>query len=271
MEIEFDVKNELTRALAQFTTLRDRDLPFVAATAINMTMKMVKADMREEMGKVFDAPTPFTLNSLQTYPFATKESLEAVLRFKDFAGKGTSADKYLAPEIYGGGRRLKSFEKALQAAGLLPAGLFAVPAKAGGSAKQGAPLDQYGNIKGSYLNRMLSYLRANRDATQNRAQGRGKGKRGKALQWFCISQEGKGLPLGIYERSAGAIHMVLKFVSAPQYNVRYHFGDVAQASAARHFPGNIDKAANIAIEALDRQGAYWNVNDLLRLFPLSNE
>lgn len=270
MIIEFNVRNELARALAQVTTLRTRDLPFVAATAINMTMKQVKADMRAEMERVFNAPTPFTLNSLQTYPFATKDELTAVLRFRDFAGKGTPAGKYLAPEIYGGPRRLKSFEKALSAAGLLPADHFAVPAKPGGPSNKGAPLDQFGNIKGSYLNRMLSYLRANRDGTQNRAQGKRKGAKAKSLQWFVISEEGKGLPTGIYERRAGAAHMVIKFVRAPQYSPRFKFGEVAQASANKHFPGNIDKAAQIAINALAKQGAQWNANDLLRLFPLAD-
>lgn len=270
MEIEFNVRDELSRALAQFTQLRTRDLPFVCATAINMTMKQVKADMRSEMERIFDAPTPFTLNSLQTYPFATKEELTAVLRFRDFAGKGTPAGKYLAPEIYGGARRQKSFEKALSNAGLLPAGMFAVPAKPGGPANEGAPLDQYGNIKGSYLNRMLSYLRANRDSTQNRSQT-SKRRRSRAAQWFVINTEGKGLPMGIYERKAGVAHMVIKYVRAPMYPVRFKFGEVAQASAAKHFPANIDKAANIAISALNRRGAQWNANDLLSLFPLSGE
>jgi len=269
MIIEFDVKSELTRALAQVTTLRERDLPFVISTAINMTMKQVKADMRAEMERVFNAPTPFTLNSLQTAPIATKDSLEAVLRFRDFAGKGTPAGKYLAPEIYGGERRMKSFEKALSNAGLLPADMWAVPAKPGGSDQQGAPLDQHGNIKGSYLNRMLSYLRANRDATQNRATAKGGRRRSKTFQWFCITEPGKGLPMGIYERRARAVHMVIKYVRSPQYPVRFKFGDVAQASAARNFGPNIDKAVGIAIAALERNGAQWNVSDLLRLFPAS--
>lgn len=264
MQFEFDVKSDLAKALAQFTQLRERDLPFVVSTAINMTMKQVKQDMRDHMAQVFDAPTPFTLNSLQTFPFATKDNPVAVLRFRDFAGKGTPAGKYLAPEIYGGGRRLKSFEKALQNAGLLPQGMYTAPAKPGGPNNQGAPLDQYGGIKGSYLNRMVSYLRANRDGTQNRAYG--KGRKSKALQWFVVNKEGNGLPLGIYERKAGSVHMVIKYVQPPQYKVRFKFEQTAQASAKVHLPKNTEKAARIAIAALARNGAQWNINDLTGLF-----
>lgn len=272
MEIKFDVQNDLVKALAQITTLRERDLPFVAATAINMTVKQVKADMRAEIEKAFNAPTPFTLNSLQTFPLATKQSLSATLRFKDFAGKGTPAWKYLAPEIYGGERRQKGFEKALTSAGLLPAGYWAVPAKPGGRSGEGAPLDQYGNIKGAYLNRMLSYLRANRDASQNRAaKGGGRRRVSRALQFFVINVPGKGLPMGIYERKAGAIHMVIKYVRTPQYSTRLRFADIANASAARSFGPNLDKAATIALNALKRNGAQWNIGDLVNLIPGSRD
>ena len=263
MQVEFNVKDELTRALAQVTSLRTRDLPFVAATAINMTMKQVKQDMRDEMARVFDRATPFTLNSLQTYPFATKDELTAVLRFRDFSGKGTPAGKYLAPEIYGGERNLKSFEQALRTAGILPPALYAVPAGDNGNGHEGAPLDQYGNIRGAYLNTLLSYLRANRDSTQNRS---GKGRAGRKAQFFAISTKGKGLPLGIYERKGGAFHMVIAFVHAPSYKIRLKFGEVAQASAAKHFPASIDKAAFIAMESLKRYGAQWNLGDLFSLF-----
>lgn len=272
MEIKFDVTHDLEKALAQFTSLRERDLPFVAITAVNMTMKQVKADIRDEMTKVFDKPVPFTLNSLQTYPFATKQAPTAVLRFRDFAGKGTPAKKYLQPEIYGGGRGYKSFEKALSNAGLLPQGMFAVPAEPGGPANKGAPLDQFGNIRGAYLNRMLSYLRANRDATQNRNRDR-KGKRGASrsgLQWYAVTDEKGKLPLGIYERQAGVMHMVIKFVRAPSYKVKLDFHAVAQRSAEKHIPDNVKKAADIALKALARQGAQWNIGDLLALAPSSD-
>lgn len=269
MEIKFDVTSNLEKALAQFTTLRERDLPFVAITAVNMTLKQVKADIRDEMTRVFDKPVPFTLNSLQTYPFATKEDPTAVLRFRDFAGKGTPAKKYLQPEIYGGGRGYKSFEKALSSAGILPQGMYAVPAEAGGPANKGAPLDQYGNIRGAYLNRMLSYLRANRDATQNRNNDR-KGKRGSRrgmLQWYAVTEEGGRLPTGIYERQAGVMHMVIKFTRAPAYEVKLDFHKVAQASAEKHIGPNVKRAADIALKALARQGAQWSIADLLSLAP----
>lgn len=275
MEIEFNVQSELARALAQFTGLRTRDLPFIAATAINMTMKQVKGDLKADMAAVFDRPTPFTLNSLQTAPIATKDSLAAVLRFRDFAGKGTPAWKYLAPEMYGGQRKLKGFERALAAAGVLPQGYIAVPAK-------DFPLDRYGNIPGSYLVQVLSYLRAfgEQGYTANRAaKGAKTRRRFYVVNDKSSAQDKRGLPWGIYERG-GAFNktsaakalginsrLVIAFVKPATYSVQFRFGDNAQAAAAKYFPGNVDKAAHIALEALKRNGAQWNIGDLLRLYP----
>lgn len=272
--IEFKVNDELARALAQLTQLRDRDLPFIAATAINMTAKEVRKDLQDEMRAVFDRPVPFTINSLQTAPIATKTSLTATLRYKDFAGKGVPAWKYLAPQIYGGERVLKGFERALQGAGLLPKGYAAVPAK-------DFPLDQYGNVPGAYIVQVLSYLRAFGETgyTANRAA---KGGRKTKRKFYVVNgtnaRDSRGLPWGIYERggaygktaAAAAIginsRLVIAFVPMPSYKARFAFEAVAQASAARHFPKNIDKAAQIALNALKRNGANWGVGDLLGLY-----
>lgn len=271
--IEFKVNDELARALAQLTQLRDRDLPFIAATAINMTAKEVRKDLQDDMRAVFDRPVPFTINSLQTAPIATKTSLTATLRYKDFAGKGVPAWKYLAAQIYGGERALKGFERALQGAGLLPKGYAAVPAK-------DFPLDQYGNVPGAYIVQVLSYLRAFGETgyTANRAA---KG-RGTKRKFYVVngtnSRDNRGLPWGIYERggaygktaSASDIginsRLVIAFVPMPSYSKRFNFQSVAEASAARNFPKNIDKAAKIALNALKRNGANWGLSDLLRLY-----
>ena len=273
--IEFKVNDELARALAQITQLRDRDLPFIAATAINMTAKEVRKDLQDEMRQVFDRPVPFTINSLQTAPIATKTNLTATLRYKDFAGKGVPAWKYLAPQIYGGERKLKGFERALQGAGLLPKGYVALPAK-------DFPLDQYGNIPGAYIVQVLSYLRAFGEVgyTANKA-AKGKG-RGTKRRFFVVngtnSRDNRGLPWGIYERggaygktaAAEALginsRLVIAFVPMPAYSKRFDFQGVANASAARHFPKNIDKAAQIALNALKRNRTQWGVGDVLGLY-----
>lgn len=235
--IEVNVQTNIAETLKKFYRLEPRQFPFIVSLALNRTAKQINENEKKEIAKVFDRPVPFTLNSLQGVP-ATKERLEVSVKLRDFAGKGIPASKYLAPEIYGGARPAKRFELALRAAGILPADMFAVPAS-------GAALDAYGNMPASYINRILSYLRANRDVTQNRTK---RTTRKKALQFFAITAPNtRGLPLGIYERSPGKISMVIAFVKQPQYAPRFKFYDVAQQNTEAILARELEKAAEYAI------------------------
>lgn len=235
--IEVNVQTNIAETLKKFYRLEPRQFPFIVSLALNRTAKAIKENEKKEIVKVFDRPVPFTVNSLQGLP-ATKENLEVSIRLRDFAGKGVPASKYLAPEIYGGARPAKRFELALRAAGILPADLFAVPAS-------GAALDAYGNLPASYINRILSFLRANRDATQNRTA---RSSRKKALQFFAVNAENpRSLPLGIYERSPGKIRLVIAFVKQPKYTPRFKFYDVAQRDTDALLARELEKAADYAI------------------------
>lgn len=234
--ITLDVQTDIAQALKKFYALEPRQFPFIVSLAMNRTMQQIKKNEQQEISRAFDRPTPFTMNSLQITP-ATKDNLQASIGLRDFAGKGTPASKYLAPEIYGGDRRYKRFELALKSAGILPDGMFAVPGK-------GAALDQYGNMTASYITRILSYLRASPDATQNRAR-RGKAK---ALQFFAVSRPNdRSLPLGIYERTGNTIRLVIAFVKQPLYRERFKFYDVAGQSTQQLLADELRKAAEYAI------------------------
>lgn len=234
--LQLDITTDIDKALKQFYVLEPRQFPFIVSFAMNKTMRYVKDDIRAEMQKVFDRPKAFTLNSLRT-EIAKKDNLVALIQFRDFAGKGTPASKYLAPEIYGGGRSYKGFEKQLQRNGILPAGLYAVPAK-------GAPLDQYGGISGSVIVKILSYLKAFGEVgyTANKKPGAR-----KAQQFFAISSPDQGLPMGIYQRKGKGIQMIFAFVKQPKYTKRLRFFEVSEATTRRHLERELVKAADYAI------------------------
>jgi hypothetical protein len=245
MEIKIDVKTDIAKAFAKYSWLGDEALPKVAAHGMNMTMVTMRANLKREMEAKFDRPTPFTLNGLFTVP-AKPQNLAVEIRLKDFAGKGTPAAKYLEAQVYGGRRAYKSFEAGLANAGLLPPSMYAVPAK-------GAPLDQYGNFRGAFLNRILSYLRANRDATQNRGLGassrrNAKGKRFAAQYFVRNKPNALGLPLGIYERRGNTSRMIIAFVKAPSFERRLDFFGVAEQTVKRFLAKDIDQAARIALD-----------------------
>jgi hypothetical protein len=235
--LTLDIKTNIDDALKQFYVLEPRHFPFIVALAMNRTMKRIKDDVREEMARAFDRPKPFTLNSLQTV-VATKQNLEASIKLRDFAGKGTPASKYLAPTIYGGKRSYKGFERQLQRAGILPAGMYAVPSNT-------APLDQYGGVSGSLIVKMLSYLKAFGEVgyTANRKPGAR-----KAQEFFAITTPDRGLPLGIYQRKGKGINMLFAFVKQPTYSKQFRFFEVSQNTAQRYLNAELIRAADYALQ-----------------------
>lgn len=263
MNIDFDVQTDIAKALAKLHRLDARQFPFIVALALNRTAKKVKDAERKVMESVFDRPKPFTLNSLQTQA-ATKETLVATIRLRDFAGKGTPAAKYLNPVIEGGGRRYKAFERALVDAGIMPNGMYAVPAKA-------YPLDQYGGVPGSVINRMLSYLRANRDATQNRATDKTRSRNNRTkLQFFAVNRDDpRGLPWGIYERKYGkdgsSFQLMFAFVKQPVYSKLYPFHRSAEHVTRLHLIPELHKAAEQALNS--SRDAGFSMSDLASMLP----
>src|ERR1035441_633525 len=88
---------DVSRALNLCETVL-RQLPFATAKALTRTAQLIKAAEVDEMRRVFDRPTPWTLNSVFITP-ATKDNLIARVWLKQDAAKGTPAAKYLLSEI----------------------------------------------------------------------------------------------------------------------------------------------------------------------------
>ena len=181
------------------------------AKAIYETAKDIKQAEIDEMKEVFDRPTPYTLNSLQIR--TSKSELTGEVGFKDFAGKGTPAGKYLQPEVFGGGRGLKRSEKIL--------GSYWVPGP-------GLKLDRYGNVSGGTITRILSQLRLFSEVgyTMNR-RGSGRGRNPSRI--FLIRKGSSShLHPGVWEAKGRSIKPLLLFVDSPQYSARLKFADIGK-------------------------------------------
>lgn len=127
----------------------ERQIPYATSVALNRTAFAVRAALQKKMPEVFDRPTPYTLRSMRVQK-ATKARLSAEVALKDFGGKGIAASKYLRPQVFGGRRVQKRYEKALSRVG--PTGYY-IPAA-------GATMDAYGNMSRGQIVRLLSYLQA---------------------------------------------------------------------------------------------------------------
>lgn len=218
---------EFERAMQTF----GRDAKWAAVVATNKVAGMVKERLTAELPSIFDRPTPFTMRSMFVRR-ASMAKLFAEVGFKDFAAKGTPATKYLRPQVDGGPRRAKRFERLLQSAGILPSGWFAMPG-------DNAELDAFGNMSRGQLTKALSHIRSfAADRGQNRSQTRkSRGKRRKE-QYFAAKPGNPGLAPGIYKR-AGAkgrdAQPVLFFVrKAPTYRKRFPFDRITAVVVKEH-------------------------------------
>jgi hypothetical protein len=150
----------------------------VLLDTINDTARLdVKPAIQNEMKRVFDRPTPYTLNSVYTKLHPADMSVDIGL--KEWGGKGTAASEYLKPQIFGGSRKMKRSERHL--------GSYYVPGA-------GARRNKYGNISGSQITQILSALKALPEVgymanVTERSRRRNK----KPRNFFMVKNPGKGL------------------------------------------------------------------------------
>lgn len=240
VDTQMVIKTDIAQVLKRFEALEPRQFPFIVSLAMNKTGKIVREGLKNNMPLSLDRPTNFTLNSLMIRP-ATKIKLETDVGLREFAGKGTPASKYLLPQIHGGDRKHKRFERALIESGLMPNNYYAVP---GGS----APLDNYGNVRGSYITSMLSYLKSSPDSFQNRTARSSNRKSVKNQQFFVINNTDSHLPLGIYQRKATTIGLIFAFVKKPNYSKRFLMFEIAEKLTRQHIQDELYKAAEQALK-----------------------
>lgn len=216
-----------------------KQIRFAMSVALNRTAKDVQAAMKPEMQRVFDRPTRYTLNSTRLLN-ATKHRLTAMVWIKD--EPGNDASRYLLPQMEGGARKHKPFEKHLIRQGIMPSNLFAVPG-------QGARLDRYGNITGGEIERILSAVGAAEQfagyqANRTAASAKRKGKR---LRHFFVAGGKGGHALGIWERTGQGIRPVIVFVKQPRYRARLMFSDTAWRVASERWQTRLNEALDLTL------------------------
>jgi hypothetical protein len=210
-----------------------KHLRLSAAIALTKTAKSAQQELRSEMQKAFDRPTPYALNSTYVRP-ANVNRLEAEVGIKDESVKGTPAINFLGPQIGGGERRLKRFEKALQAYSLLPQGMYAVPGSA-------AKLDGFGNMARGQIMQILSALKAAErysGYSANRTRASAKRKKNQP-QFFVGRPGGNRLPLGIWQvfrfGHGSAVKPVVIYTSRATYKARFDFQAIVERVATSEF------------------------------------
>lgn len=143
------------KALALLHGIAGRKLDAAIAKAINDTAYEVKRAYVDEMSSVFDRPTDYIKKSVWIKQ-AAPGRLVASIDPSYFGGKGVEPEKVLKAQALGGRRRDKRSEVALRRVGILPNGYqVVIPADPFPGSE-----DAHGNIKGSFMVQLLSYLQA---------------------------------------------------------------------------------------------------------------
>ncbi len=168
-----------------------KDYPKIALRAAEIAMDEATRDAKEaiyfEMIEVFDAPTPYTLNSLRMTP-TQNHNLETSIWFKDRRlGEG---DHYLVPQVEGGARQLKRFEQALDDTMFIPG--------------RGVRLNKYGNVSAGKMRQILSVFgKAERKAGYSaNITSRSRKRNPKQRDYFFLKKPHGKLYPGVYERVA---------------------------------------------------------------------
>lgn len=213
-------QGSIASVLAQLRDIPERVIPYATATALTRTAQAAQKGIVAQMPRAFDRPTRFTLNSTFIKP-ASVQKLAAQVAVKNVATGGTAPESPMLPEVFGGARNPKRFERALRHAGVLSAGQYAV-------AGRGAAKDASGNLLRSDIAGAIA------------AGSAAKGRAGKRRDGYFVAGR-----RGVFKRVGPNVTSILIFVDQPpQYRTRLDFGAIAEQAAQEHFRAEFGKAVN---------------------------
>ncbi len=195
-----------------------------AEQALDFTALRIADEIRTQMLRVFDRPTMYTLNSLKVTK--TKgHNMQASVWFKDPERMG---QHYLVPQVDGGRRKLKGFERALGTDEYVPG--------------VGAKLDRYGNISPGQIKQILSVLgKAQTSAGYDANLTAKSAKTNKRSRDYVVIKPGNRgrLNPGVYQRYQTAAGFgaktkrTLPFGEYQKGRTRGRFSSVVQAKGLR--------------------------------------
>lgn len=242
MSANIQVKADFRPLETSLRTMSSKTKYVLAQTLTNVA-QTAKVMETIAIAKSFDAPTPWTVNAIYSTN-ARSNQLYVEIGIKNNAiSHGIPAAKYLYNQIYGGVRSDKRLERALRAAGVLPAGYEVMP----GPAMQ---LDQFGNMYGTQVRTILKALKAYQGDMRRRGRNLVRGGVSLAGNYFTLATQRGKLAPGVYLRDNrhhnARLKLMLVFGKPAAYHMRYDFFGVGmkaiQASYDHSFHAAFAKA-----------------------------
>jgi hypothetical protein len=219
--------------IAQVRGVPSRVIQFAASTALTRTAQASQKKIVALMPSLFDQPTRYTLNSTRIVP-STVQTLSARVAVKDQAGAGNTPENFLLPNVAGGQRKEKRYERAMRYAGVLLPGERTVLSRS-------APRDTSGNLPRSELSRIM-VLTGSRSASKRRSKASVAGDKA----YFVGTVSGQR---GVWKRKGRSVEPILIFTrKSPVYRKRFDFEAIARDEADRSFKAEFYRAADALIQ-----------------------
>lgn len=215
------------RDVGRWVDDRGKQIQYATAVALTRTAKRLEVLMQDEVKRCFDRPVPFTINAFGITP-ATKARLQSSLFIK------SRQAAYLRPEIVGGSRGRKPFERRLDGEAKGAAGYWAPG--------QGVRLNAAGNLSKSQITAIARSLHES-------------GKYGSVFVGKPVGHP--GAPFGIWSRtkpknrrSVGELRPLLIQIADPSYKPRFDFYGVAARNVQRIFNDEFGRAYADALRSV---------------------
>ncbi|MEP2977974.1 MAG: hypothetical protein ABJO86_00725 [Lentilitoribacter sp.] len=215
------------------TSTEKKQMPFAMMLTINDLVKGSRMAAQGQMRGDLHNPTPFALRGI-VFERATKRELSGrVVMYRHKARHGNlPAAVFLGPNVEGGVRSHKAFEKQLISRGYMLSSEYAVPAS-------GIRLNRYGNVTQGMLNKIMSGIKIEyRGAGASRVPSsrRGKTKAKRSGRYF-VARRGSALPPGIYFEKPNkkrTIVAIFTFRDQVHYKKRFDFAPAVQRHVKRN-------------------------------------
>lgn len=107
--MQLSIKSNIDDVAKSLTKIQRKQIPFAASVALNETAFGLQKEIKRQMPRKLDRPTPWTISGVRVQK-SKKTDLEAVVYMAGAKGlKGESADrnKYMQYQVYGGTRMPK--------------------------------------------------------------------------------------------------------------------------------------------------------------------
>lgn len=181
--IKVTIKDKEVKALIASL---DKKAMRAAEQALDKTAVAIAKEIQATMKRVFDNPVPYTLNSLKVDK-TKNHNMKASVWFKE---PERMSQHYLVPQVEGGTRKEKGFERAIDHIKFIPSEYL--------------QLDRYGNVKPQLIRQILSVLGKAEIASGFQAnrtkQSATRNQKDRDFVWLPRGAGGGKLPPGIYRR-----------------------------------------------------------------------